>query len=294
MSNPVKISAAQIAQYHRDGAVLLKSFLTSEERDLLEQGLEESYANPSKRFAKVRSPEGEGETFLETFPSLNAPSLRKLLSVGRIPEVAGRAMKCPSAQLILDQAFYKKAGFVNPTPWHQDTPFLRVRGYDMARIWLTCDVSPKALTIQMVRGSHRWNVVYSGNPPDTSRVANSNEGKMFAHKGTEGDAAPQPPDVARYRDSFDILTWDVEPGDALVFNGNMIHGADGVDNSPTPRRAFTSMWGGPDLRYIVPEGNAIPTLADINGYKIPHGARIGDYKDAFPVGWEETPGENAA
>lgn len=293
MHSKVTLSSEQIAQYQRDGAVLVKGFLTPEERIFLEQGIEESYRDPGKRFSRIRSTQGEGETFLETFPSQRSPSLQKLLEVRRVPELAARMMERPSAQLILDQVFYKKKGFVNPTPWHQDTPYLRVRGDDMIRVWLCCDFSPKELTLQIVRGSHRWNVVYNGRPPadETKGLANTGEGKMFRYtnkegNNKEGNDGPIMPDIAKYRDSFDILMWDVEPGDALVFNGNMLHAAGGSPSSQNDRRVYASMWGGPDLRYIDPPENAIPTLADINGYRVPNRARIGDYKDAFPLGWE--------
>lgn len=288
VESKASLSAGQIAQYQRDGAILLRGFLTDEELALLAAGLEESYANPGKRFSRMKSDTGEGETFLETFPSQNSPSLRRLLAIGRIPEVAARMMECPSAQLILDQVFYKKKGCVNPTPWHQDTPFLRVRGDQMIRVWLSCDPSPRQLTLQIVRGSHRWNVVYNGIPPasDKDKVRHTGEGKLFNYVSEAGNGGPPVPDIAQYRDSFDILTWDVEPGDALIFNGNMLHAAGGMENSPHHRRAYATMWGGPDLLYIDPPENAIPTLADINGYKVPSGSRVGDYREAFPIGWE--------
>ena len=73
---------------------------------------------------------------MESFPSLGSRSLKRLLEIGRIPEIAARMMQAPSAQLILDQIFYKDRGVVIPTPWHQDTPYLRVRGDDMVRVWV--------------------------------------------------------------------------------------------------------------------------------------------------------------
>ncbi|MGB8366013.1 MAG: phytanoyl-CoA dioxygenase family protein [Rhizomicrobium sp.] len=281
------ITTEQIAQYQRDGAILIKGVLSDEELVLLERGLEEAYAHPSEGYMNVRSPAGEGDTFLDLFPSLRCPSLKMLLATGTVPEIAARLMECSSAQLILDQIFYKQKGYVNPTPWHQDTPFLRVRGHDMARVWLTCDFSPGELTVQVVRGSHRWNVVYNSATADSTRVMTAGEGKDRPFAGIGDDSLPVAPDVAKYHDSFDILSWDVRPGDALIFHGNVLHGAQGRENHPTARRAFASMWGGPDLRYYVPPGNAIPTLAEINGHSVPHGARIGDYEDAFAVGWRD-------
>jgi ectoine hydroxylase-related dioxygenase (phytanoyl-CoA dioxygenase family) len=286
-TNGMTVTADQVAQYQRDGAILIKGVLTPEELDLLERGVEEAHTAPGERFTRVQSPNGEGETLLEMFPSLHCPSLAKLLATGRVAELAGRLMAVSSAQLVLDQTFYKAAGYINPTPWHQDTPFLRVRGHDMARVWLSADVSPRDLTLQVVRGSHRWNVVYNTTTPQSARVVTTDEGAEFTFEGMGNDALPVAPDVARYRDSFDILSWNVEPGDALVFNGNILHGADGRAHHPSARRAFTSMWGGPELRYQHIEGNASPTLAELSGRTAPHGARIGDHPDIFRVGWRE-------
>lgn len=288
MQTSVQLTEQQIAQYQADGAVLLKGVLTDRERELLELGVEESRNNPGKRSSCATSPDGEGETFLESFPHLQSPSLQALLRLQRIPEIAARMMRAPSAQLVLDQIFYKEKGKIIATPWHQDTPYMKVRGDDMIRIWLTADFSPKTLTLKIVRGSHRWNVIY--NPRIEAKGGNAlkktGEGKMLSFKHNS-DSAPPVPDIDRYADSFDILSWDVEPGDALVFNGNMLHSAGGADYHPHPRRAYTVMWGGPELQYIVPPDNAIPTLADINGCNVPDGAKLGDYRQAFPVGWQQ-------
>jgi ectoine hydroxylase-related dioxygenase (phytanoyl-CoA dioxygenase family) len=290
MASAPSLTPEQIAQYQRDGAILIKGVLRGAELELLAQGLEEARANPGERFTKVQSPAGEGETLLEMFPSQHCPSLRKVVASGTVAEVAGRLMRTPSAQLVLEQTFYKQKGYINPTPWHQDTPFLRVRGHDMARVWLSCDASPKALTVQVVRGSHRWNVVYDTATPDSDRVATAAEGAEFTFDGIGDDTLPVAPDVARYRDSFEILSWDVEPGDAVVFNGNVLHGADGAADHPNARRALATMWGGPDLRYHQPRGHAAPTLAELNGRSVPPGARIGDYEDVFTVGWRAPAG----
>ncbi len=288
MAMTVDISEEQIAQYQRDGAILLRGILGAEERALLERGLEESNSNPGKRSTRASNAQGRGETFLESFPSqASSPSLKALLELGRIPEIAGRLMRAPSAQLILDQIFYKAAGVVIPTPWHQDTPYLRVRGDDMIRVWVCADYSPKELTLQLIRGSHRWGIVFDPRlaASESETVRNSGQGRMIQLSG--GDhPGPQIPDIARYPESFDILRWDVEPGDALVFNGNMLHAAGGAEDYPSARRAYTSMWGGPQLRYIAPPDNALPTLAEIKRIEVPFDSLVGDHPEAFPLGWQ--------
>src|SRR5262249_41016552 len=156
-------------------------------------------------------------TFVETSPSHYSAPLRQLLGSGLPAQIAARVMQTPSAQLIFEQIFYKTRGRIVPTPWHQDTPFLRVRGMDMVRVWLTCDRSPRGLHVQMVRGSHRWNVVYSTGAAETDRQVVKSEEAYYSNDGIGDPGLPIAPDVERYRDSFDILSFDVEPGDALVF-----------------------------------------------------------------------------
>ncbi|MEW9855437.1 phytanoyl-CoA dioxygenase family protein [Novosphingobium sp. M1R2S20] len=281
-----KIAETDIAAYRRDGAVVLRNVLTPSDLVMLEQGIEEAYRAPTGRASHMQGSHGQGRTMVDQLPSLGSPSLRAFLDLGIAAQLAGRMMGVPTAHFVLDQLFYKERGRVLPTPWHQDTPFLRVRGDDMARVWLTCDPSPADLTIELVRGSHRWNVVYDTAMTAPSELQTVSEGQDFSYSGMGSSALPTVPDIARYRDSFEILRWDVSPGDALIFNGNMLHGASGCDNHPTPRRAYASMWGGPALRHHNPPGaKSMPSVVEMSGVQIPHGAPIGTFPEAFPIGW---------
>ncbi|MBW8753712.1 MAG: phytanoyl-CoA dioxygenase family protein [Sphingomonadales bacterium] len=280
--------ADQIEAFQRDGAVLLKNVLDQPELALLRTGVEEAHERPSPRYSRVQSADGRGETTVDQFPSLASPALKALIEGGKVAEIAARMMRAPSAQLVLDQLFYKAAGRVVPTPWHQDTPFLCVRGPDIARVWLSCDPSPADLTVQVVRGSHRWNVVFDTRGEADSDVTTSEEGGAFSYEGIGDARLPPTPDIERYRASFDILTFEVEPGDAVVFHGNILHGAAGRDDYALPRRAFATMWGGPELRCHRPGGFAMPTVGQLTGdHRAPHGARIGDHPEEFPFYWRD-------
>jgi ectoine hydroxylase-related dioxygenase (phytanoyl-CoA dioxygenase family) len=280
------IDAQAIASYGRDGAVLLKGVLSPEALQWLTVGVEEAYRE-GQRFTRVSSAAG-GETSVREYVTEDSASLRALLASGVVGEIGAALMQTSMAQLVLDQVFYKAPGPIVATPWHQDTPFLRVRGQDLIRLWMPCDPSPRDLTVQVVRGSHRWNVVYntSGEQPNETMVVASAR-SSFADIG---DALlPPVPDVARYRDSFDILSWNVEPGDVLAFQGNMLHGADGHPAHDRPRRALAVMLGGPDLRYHAPKGKAFPTPGRVRGdqrAEVPDRARIAEHPDAFPICWQ--------
>lgn len=287
MASGGRLDAEDVARYQRDGAVLLKGALDPDKLRLLEAGVEEAYRSSSDRVTRVSSAGGAGETLVREYAALESPSLAALLDSGLVGEIGAGLMQAPQAQLVLDQIFYKTRGPIVPTPWHQDTPFLRVRGDQLVRLWFPCDFSPKALTVQVVRGSHRWNVVYNagGGREDGALMVQS--------KRRETDVGdhwlPPAPDVRRYRESFDILSWDVEPGDVLAFQGNMLHGTDGLAHHDSPRRAFAVLLGGPELRYHRPSGRAFPSPGRVRGQcvdsEIPDGDPIAQHADAFPVCW---------
>jgi hypothetical protein len=279
------VTPDDIRTYQRDGAVHLRSVLRGEPLARLARALDAVHADPGGRFTRVRGADGAGQTVVGQCSSATNPVLMALIEGGGIARIAAQVMQVRSAQQILDQMFYKEPGRIVPTPWHQDTPFLCVRGMDMARVWISCDASPRAATLQVVRGSHRWNVVYDTRSEAQSRVAMAADQSQFFYDGIGDARLPPAPDVERYRDSFDILGWDVEPGDAIVFQGNVLHGAGGLDHHPHPRRAFATMWGGPDLRYHQSPGATMPTPGAAPG-TLPHGARIGDHPEVFPVFWQ--------
>jgi hypothetical protein len=282
-----RVTLADIQTYHRDGAVLVKRVLNPQALELLRAGVEEAYRRQSRRKTKVDAEQGSGETLVLDYASQESPALRALIDSGTIGEIGARLMGTRSAHLVLDQIFHKARGPIVATPWHQDTPFLRVRGYDLIRLWFPCDFSPREITVQVARGSHRWNVVWNTRLSDEMMNANA---QAKAEVAPVGDPLlPPAPDVRRYRDSFDILSWDVEPGDVLAFQGNMLHGSDGLPNYDQPRRALAVLLGGPDLRYHVPHGKAFPSPGRVRGQRatddIPNGAPIGAYEDAFPTLW---------
>ena len=62
------------------------------------------------------------------------------------------------------------------------------------------------------------------------------------------------PDSDASPDEFEILCWDVEPGDIIVFGGDVIHGAsDNVSNSQR-RAALSIRYVGDDARWDPREG----------------------------------------
>ena len=76
-----------------------------------------------------------------------------------------------------------------------------------------------------------------------------------------------------------VLEWEMEPGDAVAFNYDILHGARG-NTSDTRRRAFSLRLVGDDARYVERPGRTSPPFPD---HDMQPGQRLRE--DWFPVIW---------
>ena len=75
---------------------------------------------------------------------------------------------------------------------------------------------------------------------------------------TEGFEGDRVPDIDAARHDYDLVGFDVEPGDALIFSAWTIHGAPG-NAGPNRRAAFSTRWLGDDARWA-PHPGSDPTV----------------------------------
>jgi ectoine hydroxylase-related dioxygenase (phytanoyl-CoA dioxygenase family) len=79
------------------------------------------------------------------------------------------------------------------------------------------------------------------------------------------------PDIDANRATFDIVSWDMAPGDVLVFDPLVVHGSPGNASATTRRRALASRWAGDDVTYL-PQPHTMPLP---EGHGLSPGARLG-------------------
>ena len=285
--------------FHRDGAVHLKGVLGSEWNDILEEGLEYSQSNPDGMSAGVDMP-----LRIDQFPASHSPMLAKLMAESPIAEIVGSVMQVP-VRFYMDQMFYKPAGEISQSAWHQDTCYYNVEGHQLVRAWICADPAPREVSLEVVRGSHLWNITYRppvGMDPDSDpEAAHQLEEDFASGKVLIGKEAheqwtyfdsfmdpslPSLPEIDRYRDSFEILGWDYSPGDVILFHGNILHSARGGSTLPHPRRAHASLWAGPDVRYIRRRSQSIPDPIALYDEKPRDGQPLSDFPNVFPIVWE--------
>ena len=297
-TNALNISVDDIEAFHRDGAVLIKNVLSKDWLDLLERGIEYIQHHPDGMSAGVGMP-----LRIDQFPASHSADLDQLMKASPISEIVGRVLERP-VRFYMDQMFYKPAGEMFPSAWHQDTSYYNIEGDQVVRAWVCVDPVPRDASIEVVRGSHRWNITYRppvGMDPKTDPEGAAALEAAYAAGdiliGREAHASwtyfdsfldpalPQLPDIESSRDSFDILGWDFAPGDVLLFHGNILHSARGGAVLDHPRRAHASLWIGPDVHYLRRRSQAIPDPIQLYDYHPLDGQPLADFDEVFPIAW---------
>lgn len=291
----------EIAAFERDGAVLLPKVLAPEWLEVVLEGLEQAIEAPDTMSSEL------GSLRVDQFPAAKSPALRRMVDESPLAELVGSALRSP-VSFYMDQLFAKPAGLIPPTPWHQDTCYYNVDGHDLIRAWVSPDPVPREISLEVVRGSHRWNATYA---PLAGRNAEADADARAEFVGARDDAPqlgreayddwsyfsgvrdatlPPVPDIEAHRSSFDILGWDYEPGDVLLFHGHILHSARGGVDSPTPRRAHASLWAGRDVHYLHRAGQIIPDPIALYDHQPRSGQLLSEFPDVFPTIW--SPGQS--
>ena len=293
------VTVGEIETFHRDGAVLVKQVLPPEWVQLAADGLDAAIAKPDVMSAELAN----GTLRVDQFPAAKSVALRRLVDDSPIAEIVGQALQGPVA-FYMDQMFHKPPGLVAPTPWHQDTCYYNLDGHDLIRAWVSPDAVARNMSLEVVRGSHRWNATYA---PLAGRDAATDDAarKQFEtatddapvlgaeayenwsyFSGVRDQSLPPVPDIDAHRESFDIVGWDYEPGDVILFHGHVLHSARGNVVSAHTRRAHASLWAGRDVYYRHRAGQIIPDPIGLYNHEPKTGQRLMEFSDVFPIAWE--------
>ena len=261
MTHPL-LTQDHIDTYHRDGVVLVKG-LFADHIDQLRAGIEDNMTNPGP-YAAENLKEGEGGRFFDDYCNwTRIKAFEEVVNTSPAAAVAADLMGSDTVQMFHDHVLVKEPGTSKPTPWHSDGPYYFVGGKQNVSFWSPLDHVADA-SLRCVAGSHLWE-----KPVLPTRWLS--ETNFYPN---QDDYMPVPdPDA----EGMDIREWAMEPGDAVAFNYNILHGARG-NTTTTRRRAFSLRLVGDDARYVQRPG---PTSPPFPGHDMKPGQRLRE--DWFPV-----------
>ena len=237
------LTADEIRQFQDDGVIMIKNAIAPNWMALIESGIEQARAN-SSLLGKFMSRKVEGYQ-MDIFLWKRVDALRDLIYYGPFARWAQQLMQSQEVRFFYDQMFIKEPGTDAPTPWHQDLSFWPIRGEQICSFWIPCDPVNRANSgLLYVKGSHKWPQRFKAISPDY----------VAALIDDEMDDIP---DINANPEQYELLEWDMQPGDILMFHPLTLHGSFGNASRTMRRRALALRWTGDDVRFA-PSSKRMP------------------------------------
>jgi ectoine hydroxylase-related dioxygenase (phytanoyl-CoA dioxygenase family) len=265
--DPVVVDATLIDDFRRDGAVCVRGAFSPDEVALLARGIDRNLDEPSDRALVASRPDDPGRFFEDFCNWQRIGEYEAFVRESPAAQIAGELMESHEVRLFHDHVLVKEPATRQPTPWHQDQPYYNVDGRQVCSLWMPCDPVDRESTVEFVAGSHLG-------PWLMPRTFMDDEAKWFPEGTLE-----ELPDIEGDRAAFEILAWELEPGDAVYFHMLTLHAAGGASRR---RRAFSVRFLGDDATHAPRPWKTspdFPGLAD----ELPAGAPM--EHPLFPVLW---------
>ncbi len=277
-STAVDIDEDLAERFREDGVVHLPGVLSQQTLTRAREACEWSFANPGPGGGRL--PGRTAGTFYQDLA--NPAALTRYGALARDSELADLVAALwgvPEVWFMYEQVFAKTGGVTRRTPWHQDAPYLPVRGAHLAVAWMSFEPVGAEHALEFVRGSHRG-PLYDGSrfDPDDDTAPLYGDGSL-----------PRLPDIEADRARWPIVSWATEPGDLVIFHPAVLHGG-GATGADSSRRTLSLRFFGPDAVVATRPGRRPAERAPGSGQPdvhpltrmrtLPDGAPFRD--DAFP------------
>jgi ectoine hydroxylase-related dioxygenase (phytanoyl-CoA dioxygenase family) len=254
-------------EYHRNGVVVVRNVVSRSWLDTLRRGCEVAQDDAGPFAEYLQQPTDGGIFFTDLELARRLPMFSAFCQYGPCGAVAGAVMGSTSIRYLYDQLFVKEQGVSTPTPWHQDGGYWRVSGSKIGSVFVPLDPVNANDGLAFVKGSHTWEL---HNPQHFA------DGTPYT-----GTSLPPMPDISAMvkAGQVDLVTFDLQPGDVVVFSARTTHGGPGNWG-----RALSTRWTGDDATFWARPGEgAVPTgnVHLRNGELLAHNAA------AFPQVWSD-------
>lgn len=190
-----------------------------------------------KQFLYDRPEEAKGSFMIDTGISARMREFKRFILNGPGPEISAALLNSEKVNFFGDQIFVKEPGTRERTAFHQDATYFEIDGNQCCVLWIPVDpVTLETGTMQYVRGSHKDGRLYQPN--------------VFVAQtplpGAQGEVLP---DIEGHMADYDIVHFDVEPGDVIVHHYRTVHGTGGNHSRYQVRRAASLRYCGDDIRF---------------------------------------------
>jgi len=261
----LQLDQQTVQQFQAQGVTVLRG-LFSDWVEVLREGIAANMADPNPNARIYKDDAGGGQFFVDYCSWHRIPQYRDFIFNSSAAEIGAQLMQSEQVQLFHEHVLVKEAQTGIPTPWHHDMPYYCVDGPKTVSLWLPLDEVPRERTLEFIAGSHQWDKHYRPQ-------------RFNGQALNENDGLEEIPDINANRDDYNIIGWELSPGDAVAFDYRTLHGAPANNSASAQRRAFSLRLVGDDIRFARREG--IVTSPPFEQITLKHGAPL--IADEFPV-----------
>ena len=229
------VAREDVQAFRKKGAICLRQVVDLSWLGVLAEGLEKNLNDPSPYGCRYTDPDSPGG-FVDDYCNWQRFSeYRSFVFESGIGHAVAKLLGSSAVRFFHEHVLVKEPGTREISPWHQDQPYYCVDGEQVCSIWIPLDPVPQSVCPEFVAGSHRWNRMFTPL-------------KFADHRPYDGafERFEDLPDIEATRGDYEILSWALEPGDAIAFHMKTVHGAPGTATHATRRRAIATRWLGDD------------------------------------------------
>lgn len=239
----MKVTEQMKRDFAEQGAIVMRGLFAPDQLARARRSFDFGRAHPSP-FAQQLFAGTADEHFNDQSNPENAAEYVSLIKELGLDRLVASLWGSSNVWFLGEELFIKSGGKTGRSPWHQDTAYMPANGEHLANIWISFERLPRRNALEIVRGSHRG-MQYDG----TSYMDPSDPTRPIWGDGTW----PRLPhiEVERSKDpeTWDVLGWDLEPGDALVFHSGTLHGGAPVTPDCPTRHTLVLRFFGDRLFY---------------------------------------------
>ncbi len=270
------LSAETRAAFERDGVVKIPGAVDG---DWVARILEDAQAaldDPGPWITDTNPGASTDRLFTTRYRWQHAPLIRDFVFSSPIAGMAASLTGSTGMRFYFDHLLVKEPFTSAPTPWHQDIGYWPFLGRQIISAWVAATASRVShSSLEFVKGSHRWDAYYA---PE------SFDGEGGWTDDFKGEPMPDIEAVRHRGDCpYEIVGFDVEPGDAIFFSAWIVHGAPA--NVGRDRRvALSTRWLGDDAVWH-PHPGCDPTVTEGDTTAVP-----GEYPaddERFPLVYQQ-------
>jgi len=239
----MRATEAMKRDFSRDGAIVVRGLFKPDQLKRVRESFDYGVAHPSP-VAGQAFKGTDDEHFNDQSNPNNAHQYIAMIKELGLHDFVASLWESQNVWFLGEELFVKSGGKCGRSPWHQDTSYMAANGDHLANIWVSFESLPRENVLEIVRGSHRG-IQYDGaayiDPSDPARPL------------WGGSHFPRLPDIEadRRKDpaSWDVISWALGLGDALVVHSGALHGGAPVTPACPTRHTLVLRFFGDKLFY---------------------------------------------